>query len=50
MEPWLAAEGTLRGAEVTSNMANSMRLESAGSGKMPPEQVIGRYADLLSIF
>jgi hypothetical protein len=47
----LAADGvTLRGAEITSNMANSVRLEAAGSGKMPLEQVIGCFCSQLSDF
>jgi hypothetical protein len=31
-------------------MANSVRLEAAGSGKMPLRQVIGRYDGQLSDF
>jgi hypothetical protein len=47
----LAAVGAApRGAEITSNMANSVRLEAAGSGKMPLRQVIGRCDGQLSDF
>jgi hypothetical protein len=46
----LAAEGALRGAEMTSNTANSVRLQAAGSGKMPLRQFIGRSGGQLSDF
>ena len=50
MEPLLAGEGALRGAEITSNIANSLRLVAAGSGKMPLSNVIGCLSSQLSVF